>query len=248
MVVKAFRLIEVLAGDDGGQGLAKLAQGANLTKPTAHRILNVLSNIGYVDRVAPNVYRLGHRLLRIVLGRENERLISAAKPVVSRLHELTGETVNFGVVQHGWVVYLVVAESTQPLRRVATPNESHPFYCTAMGRAIVASYSQDERDHLLATAKLERRTPCTVIRIDELRRILDKTKVIGIAVEEGETDIGVTCIAAPVYDNGKTVAALSVSVPTARLDASGRQELYSIVRDAAARLTDILGRKDRIIA
>jgi DNA-binding IclR family transcriptional regulator len=247
MVVKAFRLIEVLAGDDGGKSLAKLAQAANLTKPTAHRVLNVLSDMGYVDRVGPGVYRLGHRLLRIVLGRENERLIAAAKPVVSRLHELTGETVNFGVVQHGWVVYLVVIECTQPLRRVASPNESHPFYCTAIGRAIVAHYLPEQRERLLAGAKLERRTPHTVTRLDELKKILEKTRASGIAVEEGETDVGVTCMAAPVFDAGRVIAGLSVSVPTARLDASDRQELYRIVRDAAARLTDILGRKERVI-
>lgn len=243
VLMKAFRLIEALADQEAEAGLADLAAQAALAKPTAHRVLKSLCEMGYVDRVDSGQYRLGQRLMRIVLGRQHQRLLAAARPVVTRVHQLTQETVNLGVLQHGRVIYLHVLEGTHPLRRVATPHESHQYHCTALGRAIASQLPEDQREALLANTELVPMTPKGVTQLSKLKQFLEQSRKLGYAVENGETDIGVTCIAAPIFDGSEVVAGLSVSMPTARLNAADQQEIVGVVKDAAARITTALQRK-----
>lgn len=49
-----------------------------------------------------------------------------------------------------------------------------------------------------------------------LRTALEKIRVSGLAYEEQEAALGMSCIAAPVFAGGTTVAALSVAVPRSR--------------------------------
>lgn len=240
ILLKAFRLIEALADRDDEAGLADLAHQASLAKPTAHRVLRALCEMGYVDRGETGQYRLGQNLVRIVLGRQHQRLMTAARPVVTRVNQLTQETVNLGVLQHGRVVYLYVLEGTHPLRRVATPHESHPYYCTALGRAIASQLPPTQRDALLNSVEIVPMTPNGINSTAKLRQVLDQAKKQGVALEDGETDIGVTCIAAPIFDGAEVVAGISVSMPTARLDAADRQETFGMMKDAAARISATL--------
>ena len=240
ILVKAFKLIEALADREDEAGLADLAQQATLAKPTAHRVLRALCEMGYVDRGETGQYRLGQNLVRIVLGRQHQRLLAAARPVVTRVNQLTQETVNLGVLQHGRVVYLYVLEGTHPLRRVATPHESHPFYCTALGRAIAAQLPETQREALVSATEVVPMTSNSVNTSAKLRQILQETQKHGYAFEDGETDIGVTCIAAPIFDGPEVVAGISVSMPTARLDAADRRETYAMIKDAAARISTTL--------
>ena len=247
VLVKAFRLLEAMAAERGDKSLAELAQLTHLTKPTAHRILRSLADLGYVDHSGGGIYRLGDRLLRIVLGRDQERLIAAARPILTDLRETTGETVNLGILQDRRVVYLLSVESSYPLRRVAGGHETHPFHCTALGRAIAAYLPAGQLERLLA-ADVERRTPHTVVDARALKKLLALTKTRGYAIEENETDPGVTCLGAPVFHEDRVVAAISVSAPSSRAMPDVRSEWARHVRDAAARLSAHISRKEQVLA
>lgn len=248
VLVKAFRLLETMAAEQGEKSLGELARLSRLTKPTAHRILSTLSDLGYVCHGDGGVYRLGDRLVRIVLGREQERLVSAGRAVLTALRDATGETVNLGVIQHGRVAYLLSLESTYPLRRVAGSNETHPFHCTALGRAIAANLPESQQKRLLAGYTLQRRTPHTLVDSRALRQVLEQTRAQGYAVEENETDPGVTCIGAPVFEKDRVVAAVSVSAPSSRAVGSVREELIRSIRDAAERLSTLISREEPVPA
>jgi DNA-binding IclR family transcriptional regulator len=245
MVVKAFRVLEALAEDYREKTLSELASTAGVAKSTAHRLLKIMADLKYVERAGAGRYRLGQRLPQMVLRQKDERLLAAAKPALDRLHYLTQETVNFGQLQHTRVVYLAVRECTQPLRHVSTPNQSHPYYCTALGRAIAAFLPPDELEGLLAQTKLDRRTPRTVGSIKALREMLAQTRKQGYAIEKDETDLGAMCVGAPVFEGSRVVAALSASTPTARVTPDICRELIDSVRTSADGVTEILRLKER---
>ncbi|MFM8952022.1 MAG: IclR family transcriptional regulator [Planctomycetaceae bacterium] len=231
-LTKALGLLEATAGHPGGRSLADLAAEVGMPKPTAHRILKTLTALGYLERPAAGVYRQSLQVKRLVSDAGMRRLIDAAARPLRDLHAKTQETVNLGTLRHDRVLYLEVIESTLPLRRVAT-RTSDPFHTTALGRAIASRLPADRRDRLLAQAKLGRRTTATVTDRRRLAAAIDAAARHGYAIEENETDVGVACIGVPVMAGDEVVGAISVSLPTARLDAAGRRRLVALVQKAA---------------
>jgi DNA-binding IclR family transcriptional regulator len=231
-LTKALGLLEATAGHPDGRSLSDLAAELGMPKPTAHRILKSLTALGYLERPASGVYRQSPQMQRLVSDASVRRLIDAAARPLRDLHAKTQETVNLGMLRHDRVIYLDVIECTLPLRRVAT-RTSDPFHTTALGRAIASRLPADRRTRLLARAKLDRLTTATIADRRRLSAEIEKAARQGYAIEESETDVGVACIGAPVCLGDEVLAAVSVSLPTARLDAAGRRRLVALVQKTA---------------
>jgi IclR family acetate operon transcriptional repressor/IclR family KDG regulon transcriptional repressor len=236
-IVKALALLEAVASEPTGRSLGSLASEVHLTKPTAHRILKTLTQLGYLERGENGTYRQAPGVQRLVSNDRLEQLLSAAGPVLRDLHETTRETVNLGVLRHHLVVYLQVLESPLPLRRVATPNSVDPFYCTALGRAIVSHLSPAARENLIRRTSLSQLTPHTNVDRNALGEILARAARDGFALEVDETDVGVTCVAAPVLEGDVAIAAISISAPTARVTRDRLPALIRQTRKAAAQVS-----------
>ncbi|MCC6491777.1 MAG: IclR family transcriptional regulator [Pirellulales bacterium] len=234
-LVKALGLLEATANEPAGRPLAALAAETGLTKPTAHRILKTLTMLGYLER-AGGVYRQTPKVQQLVSNDPAQRLLTMADPVLRDLHEKTLETVNLGALRFDRVVYLRVLESPQPLRRVATPDTVDPFHSTALGRAIAAHLPAAEQELLLKTARLEPSTPLTKTNHAALAATLAKVARDGYAIEADETDVGVTCIGAPIIVGGAPLAAVSLSMPTARAASKLMPKLVAAVRSAAGQI------------
>jgi DNA-binding IclR family transcriptional regulator len=213
-LTKALGLLEATAGHPAGRSLADLAAEVGMPKPTAHRILKTLTALGYLERPGSGVYRQSPRVNRLVSDAAVRRLVDAAARPLRDLHAQTQETVNLGMLRHDRVLYLDVIECTLPLRRVAA-RTSDPFHTTALGRAVASRLPEEHRARLLARAKL------------------DRARRQGYVVEENETDLGVACIGAAVGAGDEVAGAISVSLPTARLDAANRRRLIDLVRRTA---------------
>ena len=238
-LTKALGLLEATAGHPEGRSLAELASEVGMPKPTAHRILKTLTALGYLERPASGVYRQSPQVKRLVSDAAVRRLIDAAARPLRELHAKTQETVNLAMLRHDRILYLDVLECTLPLRRVAT-RTSDPFHTTALGRAIVSRLPAERRSRLLARAKLVRRTAATITDRRRLVAEIDTAATQGYAIEENETDVGVMCIGAAVCAGDDVVGAISVSLPTARLDAAGRRRLVDLVRKTARTISSRL--------
>jgi DNA-binding IclR family transcriptional regulator len=225
-------LLEHLASS-GDQPLGEIAAAVGQTRPTAHRILSNLVGLGYVERKDDGVYGLTPKLRRVALGGDDSRFIAAAEKAMFRLRSKTGETVNLGVLQGPTVRYLSTLPSTYPLRRAVTVGESDPFYCTALGRVLASELPLARLVSMLSSVKLVKRSPRTVTDRAKLQQLIRTARTDGFAVEHDQTDIGVSCIAAPIFEHGEIVAAISISGVQARLAEQSTAVLIRQVRDAA---------------
>lgn len=239
-LVKALGLLEATAQAAAGRQLADLAAEVGLAKPTAHRILKTLTSLGYLERTAGGVYRQTSQVQRLVSNDLDHRLHSVAAPLLNELHQKTLETVNLGVLRYDRVIYLTVLESPQPLRRVATPNSVDPFHCTALGRAIASHLPDEQRESLLQVARLDPSTNRTNTDRRKLEAILAKAARDGYAVEVDETDVGVTCVGAPILLGNVACAAVSLSVPTVRASDKLLPGLIACVRQTVRSISAAL--------
>lgn len=237
-LVKAFALMEITAGSTSGRTLQELAGEIGASKPTVHRILNTLVSLGYMEKPVAGTYRQTSDVRRLVSNAHQLTLLETSKPVLQKLFDKIDETVNLGVLRHDKVLYLHVLECRHPLRHVVSLESTDSFHTTALGRAIVAFLPDAQRDALLRSASLEKRTPRTISTKAELLRVLQTVHDQGFALEEDETDLGVTCVGAPVVVHNRAVAAISISAPTVRVTDRCRKSFIKEVQLAARNISD----------
>jgi len=231
-VERALDVLEALAERGGEASLSEIAARTGLPYGTIHRLLQTLLARGYVRQESDRRYALGGGLVR--LGGVAEGMVGVwAQPHLARMVELSGETANLAVLEGDFVVYVAQAQSPRRLRMFAEVGRRVLPHSTAVGKVLLAWRSPEEAVTLLRRTGMPRRTPHTITTADGLLAELDAVRDRGYALDLGEEELGVHCLAVPVSDGDRVLAAMSVSGPAARIDALDRDELARGMRKIA---------------
>jgi DNA-binding IclR family transcriptional regulator len=220
MLDKAAALLNCFAPDDGPYRLSELARRAGLPKTTAHRLVGQLERLGLLERAgdwSDSGYRLGARLFELgSLVPRRLDLRETALAFLQDLHAAAGEAVHLGVRDDRSAVCLEHVPGHAGLPMPFRTGGRLPLTCTAVGKALLAFSDPGLGERILA-APLPRLTDHSITDPARLRTELEQAQTTGLAYAEQESALGVSCIAAPVFDRrGEAVAALSVAVPCAR--------------------------------
>lgn len=243
-VDRALDLLEALAAAEVALGVGELAREVGLPQGTTHRLLRSLEQRGYVHQGAGRKYSIGTAALR--LGDAAQRsLARSARPYLSELVELSGESANLAVLEGNDVVYVAQSPSPHSLRMFTEVGRHVTPHSTAVGKVLLAALPEDRAVGVLRRAGLPRYTDHTITDLDELLAELDATRDRGWAVDEGEQELGVRCVAVPVHQHGRVVAAVSLSGPAGRFRGAAAPGLVEDMARVAERLsTQVLGGED----
>lgn len=240
-VERALDVLEVLSDAGAEVGLSELAARTGLPYGTIHRLLRTLVTRGYVRQDSDRKYVLGAAALR--LGESAERLLSRwARPYLAQLVEISGETANLAVADGDSVVYVAQVPSPRRLRMFAEVGRHVLPHCTAVGKVLLAARPADEAEQVLRRTGLPRRTPQTATDPEAVLDELAKVRALGYALDRGEEEVDVHCVAVPVVHRGRAVASMSISGPARRIDALALDDLVRAMTEVAdafaAALTD----------
>jgi DNA-binding IclR family transcriptional regulator len=217
-------------------GVTELSHTLGLGKSTVHRLLTSLASRGYV-RKNPDTerYCLGFKAFEVasmVAGRGTIREIAA--PFLRALMLATKETVHLGVLDEWEVVYIDKIESDHPLQMYSRIGRRAPLHCTALGKSLAAWEAEDWLDRFLRR-RLRGYTPSTLVEPADVRRELQKIRAVRYAIDVEEFALGLTCVAAPLFDHSRrVVASLGIAGPAVRLSNDRLPRLASLVRESAA--------------
>lgn len=220
-VERALRILEVIAQEGKPMSVTDIALVSGLSPGTVHRLLNTMMSRGFIQQdPGTSRYKLGVKLFNIGNSALYDLDVrSVANPHLKRLVERCNETANLAILDQGEVVYVDQVESSSMIiaRMFARIGSRGPAHCTASGKVLLAGLSDDQLSALLERP-LEKFTSETITDAATLRKEIEKIREQGYALDLGERDEGVRCVAAPVrnYD-GKVVAAISISGPATRL-------------------------------
>ncbi|MBP2702712.1 IclR family transcriptional regulator [Microbispora sp. RL4-1S] len=229
-VDRALDVLEALSERGGQAGLSEIAARTGLPYGTIHRLLQTLLARGYVRQESDRRYALGGALVRI--GGVAERMLAVwAEPYLARLVELSGETANLAVLEGDFVVYVAQVPSPRRLRMFAEVGRRVLPHSTAVGKVLLAERA--DAAAVFERTGLPRRTDRTITVIDDMLAELDRVRARGYALDLGEEENGVHCMAVPVHDRDRTFAAMSVSGPAERIGAIDREELAATLRKIA---------------
>ncbi|MFI7614018.1 IclR family transcriptional regulator [Nonomuraea terrae] len=239
-VERALDVLEALAEHGGEAGLSEIAARTGLPYGTIHRLLQTLLVRGYVRQESDRRYALGGGLVR--LGGVAGGMVGVwARPYLSKLVELSGETANLAVLEGDFVVYVAQVPSPRRLRMFAEVGRRVLPHSTAVGKALLAGRPPAEAVAVFERTGMPRRTPNTIVDRSAMLTELQAVRGRGYALDLGEEELGVHCLAVPVRDGDRVVAALSVSGPAERIDALDRDDLAESMRKIAADFGNELG-------
>jgi IclR family acetate operon transcriptional repressor len=211
---RALDVLEALAEAGGTASLADLAAACGLPAPTVHRLAGTLAGRGYLRQLPDRRYSLGSRL--IPLGADAHALLGGrALPVLRGLAELTGESANLAVLTQGRAEYVAQAPGRHTMRIFTEVGNRVALHCTGVGKALLAAVPPAVASRLIAAAPLAARTYATITDPDVLHAEIALTRARGYALDEGEMEVGVRCVA--VGMPGAAPMAVSVSGPAARM-------------------------------
>jgi DNA-binding IclR family transcriptional regulator len=243
-VRRALSLLTILAEKPNDCSLSDLSQTAHLPASTVHRLLDSMIQMGYVTQnPVTSRYGLGKSL--ILLSRQalrKQELPQIARPWLEELACETGETVNLTTRLEDSVIQLDHVDSSNMLRVSWNSDERFPLHASASGKVFTAFFPQEERDRILREVERHAFTAATVVDRKRFERELQTIQEQGYALDNGEREAGVRCVAAPIFDaDSSVVAAISISGPSSRLSIAKLHQLASSLTRAASKISESLG-------
>jgi IclR family transcriptional regulator, acetate operon repressor len=233
----------VAAGETDGTA-KELARATRLPAPTAHHLLSTLVDEGVLAKDSKARYLLGTKVA--VLADALQRAVTAPEYLLEPLRQLaatTGETSYLAVWRQGDIRVQASVEGSHPVRVSLPLGPYTDAHARATGKLLLAMASPELRSGYLAAHPVRPLTPRTIVDTGRLFDEFERIRARGYAVDSEEFQPGVSCVSAPVVDEGVVVAAYSISVPTGRF-----QERESYLIDAVVSVAGALGRPSPLAA
>ncbi len=241
-------ILDMLAQSVQGISIRELSSAIGLPKGTTHRLLSSLSYFGYV-RQDPKTrnYFLGLKFVELgqtLLGQLDLR--KEAEPFLRDLAERTNETIHLVILDRNEIVYIDKVETDRNpsgLKMASRIGLRNPAHSSAVGKMIMANFSEEELQSFFKEKTLVRRTENTITDPILLREHLKTVRRQGYAIDDEENEKGIRCVAAPIYNEiGKTVAAISITAPAFRVTKKVIQDtLKKEVTETASQISERLG-------
>lgn len=220
-VLHIFKILDAINASNSPQGVSELTRVTGLPKTTVFRLLTTLEHIHAVEANSIQEYKLGSKLIEYSKSASNQNsLVQIVKPFMKKYVAEQHENVNLGILYEDQVLYLHSEEGDHFNLQVNLAPIA-PLYCSSMGKLFLSEFSEKQFDKYLAKEALHRRTINTLNTPEKLKQEVQKVKEAGISYDNEEYEYGLTCIAVPIIQAGKIIAAVSVSGPTSRLKVRG---------------------------
>lgn len=243
-VQRALDILNLFNNQAEELGTTEMARSLNLHKSTTASLIYTLEANGYLTQnLKSRKYRLGFKLAELVsVMLNNMQVRQVAYPFLQELHQEFNETINLGVLDGASVVYIERMQSTRPFGMRSEIGRRTLAHSTALGKAILACLSPTELTAFINLYGLPALTAHTLTDPHNLLKDLEKTRQLGYAVDNEENEIGGRCTAGPIFDQtGRVVAAVSISLPTARLSLADFPLYGSRIREKARAISSSLG-------
>jgi len=186
--------------------LSEIADAAALARPTAHRLLLTLTELGYV-RQRGSSFELTARVLDLGYAFvSSQGLWQLARPHLEELVRATGESSSMAQLDGADIVYTARVAVPKIIALRVEIGTRFPARVTSQGKVLLAALDATERDHVLELPSASEVVVAPRDRAD-LDRELDLTRDRGWALADEELAPGVRSIAAPVRDGSNRVAA-----------------------------------------
>lgn len=243
-VEKVLQIIEVLANAGEPMRLIEIARQVNMPSSTVLRMLSSLLAYGYAYQEQSTLrYGLTLRFAQIgnmVLERFNIRDI--VHPFLKKLAQESGETACLSIEQDMQVVYLDVVENPNSVIKIRQAvGKAAPMHATASGKLLLTQYSAEKLEKYVANQSLPAFTSYTISTRPALEQALNSVRSQGFALDDQECELGVRCVAMPLYNYQKRIiATICLTGPIYRMSYQYIEQLHRLLQKTTSEINETL--------
>jgi DNA-binding IclR family transcriptional regulator len=240
---RAFGILEEVARNRDGIGLAELSKRVGLHNSTTFHLVKTMVALGYLRMDETKRYRVGRPVFALAASCLDEmEMVSLATPVLEELSRETGESSHFAVRMGDSIIALARTTGPGAFQFTDRVGVVRPAYCTALGKVMLAALRPEQFERYLERTELRPFTPNTITDPQRLRTEIESIRATGLAFDDGEFEAELRCCSVPVRDfTGHVVGTIGISGPVWRLSIQTLQDRAKVVEQAAARLSAEFG-------
>ncbi|BDC49353.1 IclR family transcriptional regulator [Bryobacterales bacterium F-183] len=236
-VERALAILDALDNSKRGMNISELSRKLSIPKSSAHVIVVTLERLGYVERKPDSLlYHLGLKAYGLGRGmNKNLPVGEIALPGMRRLVDQIHLPAHLAVPDGNQGVYIQKVEAPGLIKFDTYIGRRMDLHCTGVGKVILTWGPAEIAEHVLSKPTYIRYTRNTITSPKALRRELSRARACGYAVDDEEEEIGVRCVAVPVFQpNGQFTAGLSVTGTTSQIPLDSIDALAQRLRQTAA--------------
>ena len=244
-IERALKILLSFREDEPELTLSQLGRRVNLSPATMHRLIGTLQAHGFlIQNEDKGTYKLGPVLMRLgSLAQKGIDLVTVSEAHLRELVKKTNETGYLFTLDAGQAICLIRIEGLYPVKVLAVnTGERISLNCGASPRILLASLPDEEIARLIKDKKIDRMTPYSLIRSNEIWEDVRQSRKHEYKLCFDDVIEGVAAIGAPIKnDNGEIVGALSIAGIKPRFSESKQAKLINAVKIAANKISASLG-------
>ncbi|MDD4389749.1 MAG: IclR family transcriptional regulator [Eubacteriales bacterium] len=225
--------------DKEEMSVSDIAARMGINRSTAFRMLVTLEKRGFLTKKENAKYRLGGKIFSLgQVAYSRMELIPLVHPYLEVLTEKTKETSHLVIMDDAnHIVFVDKIIGTLSLKMDTPVGLRLSAHATATGKSILAYKPQEFVEKYIEEADFTPHTKKSIADGKALIKELELIRERGYAVDDEETEIGLTCYGVPIIDaSGNPIAAISSSGPTSRM-AANHEKYVKVLQESVKKIS-----------
>lgn len=246
-VERVFMILEFLNASNRGWNISEMSRKLNIPKSTTHVLVSTLDQLGYIKQ-APSSRRFQLSTKMFGLGRRALNatpLPEAALPHLRALVQETQLTAHVGILEKNQVVFVQKADGPGFIKFDTYIGKCSDLHCTGLGKALLAFQPEETLHPMLAGYSFDRFTKRTIGTKSAFLAELARVRQNGYAMDDEEEELGVRCIAAPIFSESAILGAVSVTGTAAQIRVEDIDKTVAAIKRTASRISFSLSERSR---
>jgi DNA-binding IclR family transcriptional regulator len=244
-VNRALDILFLFSGTTPFLGITEISRSLNLNKPTVHGLVQTLAKRDLLRQdTKTKKYSLGMKIYELGTYLSNTLKVNQMGAIPA--HRLANATKHMARISIWDKDSALVTLSIIPGSTVW--NYQHlgpqiPAYCSASGKAILASFPEKEKLNYLDNITFTSYTENTITDKKYLLEELNKIHRNGFAVDHEEYMPGLACISSPIFDHTEMpVGAISLSaIPEILFNNTKLEQITQEIKNTATEISCSMG-------
>jgi len=231
---KGLRVLSCLSAR-GESSIIDIAEGTDIPRPTVHRLVDTLINIGYVSRGRrQGLFRLTGQVRNLAAGyRESDQFLDIADPILIKLGDDIVWPTDIATYDDLCMIIRTSTHQRSPMSlHGATTGARFPMLLSSIGVTYLAFCPEAEQRSIIRSLKAKGLT--NDLREIEIRKLLSQTRTRGYGLRHGQGDARTSSISVPIMQGKRVMACLCIVWIHSALPVSAAVNRYlGTLQDAA---------------
>jgi DNA-binding IclR family transcriptional regulator len=230
---KGVRIVDCFTPQRPHLSMGDLRRLTGMPASTVARLVRTLVSLDLLEKVDDH-YRIGLRVLGWTgSATAGSGFIESATREAARLRDLTGETAGLFIPRGTTRVAVVVKLAKRSIICSWHVGQLLPMHSGAGGKVFIA-----HDDHLLSAVLVGANGGAGIQLTPQLEAQLSLAREQGWILAEQEREVGLSSVAAPVFDaTGHVIATLGIGGPSFRVNQQTVRELGPMVAEVASSIS-----------